>query len=83
MSSRIAPSDLEHARQRFYLRGQSVAEWSRAHGFDERQVYSVLSGRSKALRGRAHLIAVELGLKPRLADEPVQPNSSVEARAAK
>lgn len=68
--SRIAASALETVKQRFYLRGESVAEWARAHRFDERHVYSVLSGRSKATRGQAHLIAVALGLKPRLESEP-------------
>lgn len=46
-----------------------MVEWARRRGFDERNVYSVLSGRSRASRGQCHLIAIELGLKPRLGDE--------------
>lgn len=75
--SRITASALETIKQRFYLRGESVAEWAREHSFDERHVYSVLSGRSKATRGQAHLIAVELGLKPRL-----EPDTDASTEAA-
>lgn len=65
----LDPSDLDAVRSRFYLRGQTVAEWARLNGFDERNVYSVLSGRSRASRGQCHLIAIELGLKPRWSEE--------------
>jgi gp16 family phage-associated protein len=64
--TRITPAALETVRQRFFLRGETVAGWARANSFDERQVYAVLSGRNQATRGRAHLIAVALGLKPQL-----------------
>jgi gp16 family phage-associated protein len=67
--STLDPSHLDAVRKRFYLRGESVAEWARLKGFDERNVYSVLSGRSRASRGKCHLIAIELGLKPRWSDE--------------
>jgi len=40
-----------------------VADWSRAHGFAPDAVYQVLSGRTLALRGKAHHIAVALGIK--------------------
>ena len=65
----LDPSHLDAIRRHFYLCGESVAEWARRRGFDERNVYSVLSGRSRASRGQCHLIAIELGLKPRLGDE--------------
>jgi gp16 family phage-associated protein len=64
--TRITAAALETVRQRFFLRGETVAGWARANSFDQRQVYAVLSGRNKATRGRAHVIAVALGLKPQL-----------------
>lgn len=50
-------------REDFYQRGESVAEWSRHHGFRAGAVYRVLSGQSLAARGNAHKIAVALGVK--------------------
>jgi gp16 family phage-associated protein len=73
----LDPSRLDAVRRRFYLRGESVAEWARSRGFDERNVYSVLSGRSRASRGQCHLIAIELGLKPRVSDEGQEALSGV------
>jgi len=57
--------DVRQARAAFHERGESIAEWAREHGFSASAVYQVLSGRSLALRGEAHRIAVELGLKRR------------------
>ena len=51
-------------REDFFLRGQSVADWARAHHFRSELVYAVLSGRCKGARGESHKIAVRLGLKP-------------------
>ena len=50
-------------RQAFEERGVSVAEWARRRGFNVALVYALLSGRTRGLRGRGHLIAIELGLK--------------------
>lgn len=62
--SLISTVDLERAKRAFFMRGESLADWARAHGFAERDVYAVLSGRNKASRGSGHAIAVQLGLKP-------------------
>jgi gp16 family phage-associated protein len=51
-------------RAEFVARGESIAEWARAHGYHQRTVHSVIDGRLKATRGVSHRIAVELGLKP-------------------
>lgn len=51
-------------RQAFEERGIPVAEWARQHGFKVALVYSVLAGRTRGLRGEAHQIALQLGLKP-------------------
>ncbi len=37
--------------------------WAKAHGFNREEVYAVLNGRSKGRHGRAHRIAVLLGIK--------------------
>jgi gp16 family phage-associated protein len=54
---------LAQVRAEFFERGESVAEWSRRHGFRANAVYQVLSGHTAASRGNAHQIAVALGLK--------------------
>jgi gp16 family phage-associated protein len=60
----ISSTDLEQVRSRFFYSGESVAGWARTHGFDLQLTYSVLSGRLRARRGKAHEIAIALGLKP-------------------
>ena len=54
---------LKQVREDFYRRGVNMAEWARDHGFSPPEVYSVISGRSKAKRGTGHRVAVALGLK--------------------
>lgn len=51
------------AREGFYARGESVADWARERGFDPSMVYQVLAGRCNCQRGVSHQIAVALGLK--------------------
>ena len=59
------PEDaLETARRRFFIEGESVADWARERGFSLQLTYSVLNGRLRARRGQSHRIAVALGLKP-------------------
>ena len=41
----------------------TIAEWAVANGYKPRDVYQVTGGRVKARHGRAHEIAVKLGLK--------------------
>lgn len=55
--------ELNRIREDFYLRGESVAAWSRKQGFDPNMVYQVLSGRCLGRRGTSHQIALALGLK--------------------
>lgn len=61
----ISQESIQRAKVDFYLDGRSVAEWARENNFRQGLVYAVLSGRSKALRGESHRIAVQLGLKPK------------------
>lgn len=60
----IAEGALEAARYRFYVEGETVADWARSRGFDLQLTYSVLNGRLRGRWGQAHRIAVALGLKP-------------------
>lgn len=53
----------DHIRQLFELNGQSIARWSREHGFPPALVYRVLRGDTPAKRGKTHEIAVALGIK--------------------
>jgi len=43
----------------------SVTTWALERQFSPNLVYAVLAGRRRCVRGQSHLIAVELGLKPR------------------
>jgi gp16 family phage-associated protein len=54
---------VRRARENFAARGESIAEWARINGFNLQVVYRLLSGKSKALRGQSHHIAVRLGIK--------------------
>lgn len=44
--------------------GVTTTAWAREHGYSRNAVYRVLNGCDKAHYGRAHEIAVKLGLKP-------------------
>ena len=54
---------IDEVRCQLKARGVSIAEWAREHGFSRVQVYAVLSGRTKGLRGVSHEIAAALNLK--------------------
>lgn len=45
--------------------GVTITQWSQSHGYPRTAVYRVLNGVEKAAYGRAHKIAVDLGLKPK------------------
>ncbi len=61
-------------KARFMAEGVSIAEWARARGFDHKMVYRVLAGEVKGKRGKAHEIAVALGLKSEPADMRFRPD---------
>jgi gp16 family phage-associated protein len=54
---------VDEVRHEFEVRGLSIAEWARAHGYSSQLVYQILGGRTRCLRGQSHQIAVHLGLK--------------------
>lgn len=54
---------LEDVRAEFDRKGLSYKAWAQQHGFAAEEVYAILNGRSRGRRGRAHNLAVALGLK--------------------
>lgn len=53
----------EQVKQRFRQRGKTFTAWAEENGYTRNDVYRVLNGQAKANYGRAHEIAVKLGLK--------------------
>lgn len=53
----------EQVKTEFHRKGITITGWARAHGFSALAVHRVLNGESKCYRGKAHRIAVLLGLK--------------------
>lgn len=62
MSSRTTLTP-DQVKQRFRAAGITFTVWARQQGYPRHEVYRVLNGVSKAHYGRAHEIAVKLGLK--------------------
>ena len=60
----MSPYNEEVKERNFFHPGITVKDWAHAHGFRPYEVYRVLNGQSKARYGRAHEIAVKLGMKP-------------------
>jgi gp16 family phage-associated protein len=54
----------EEIKRSFQQRGITFTEWASANGYTRGEVYRVLNGQAKAHYGKAHDIAVKLGLKP-------------------
>lgn len=53
----------DQLKRNFQQQGKTFAEWARDHGYTSQEVYRVVNGFAKAKRGKAHEIAVKLGLK--------------------
>lgn len=53
----------EQVKQRFKARGKTITAWAEENGYSRNEVYRVLNGQAKAHYGKAHDIAVKLGLK--------------------
>ncbi len=51
-------------KERFRQAGKTISEWATENGYTRNEVYRVLNGQAKANYGKAHDIAVKLGLKP-------------------
>lgn len=61
--SRKTPLTPSQIRQQLRARGVTITAWAQERGYDREAVYRVLNGKDKAHYGRAHEIAVALGLK--------------------
>lgn len=59
--SRVKTPD--QVRAEFERRGDTLAAFARRNGYTPHQVYNVMGGVYKGKYGRAHEIAVKLGLK--------------------
>jgi len=53
----------EQVKTQFRQRGITFTRWAEEHGYTRNEVYRVLNGQAKANYGKAHEIAVKLGLK--------------------
>ncbi len=63
----------DEVKERNFLRpGITVKDWAHARGFRPYEVYRVLNGQLKARYGRAHEIAVALGMKPTAPSPEIQ-----------
>jgi gp16 family phage-associated protein len=58
----------DQVKQKFRREGRTFTGWANENGYKPHQVIRVLNGFDKGNFGRAHEIAVKLGLKP--ATEP-------------
>ena len=50
-------------KEDFKRRGETIKSWCDERGYEPTYVSRILNGSIKASRGKAHMIAVELGLK--------------------
>lgn len=57
----------DQVKERFRLAGKTFTAWAVENGYTRNEVYRVLNGQAKANYGKAHEIAVKLGLKPSVA----------------
>ncbi|NMX60218.1 DNA-binding protein [Pseudomonas sp. WS 5079] len=54
----------DQVKENFRRVGKTITQWAIENGYSRTSVYRVLNGQDKAHYGRAHDIAVKLGLKP-------------------
>jgi len=50
-------------KQALHSQGITIRQWAEKNGYPPSEVYKVLNGERKGLYGRAHEIAVAIGLK--------------------
>jgi gp16 family phage-associated protein len=62
----------EQVRERFRREGKPLSQWARENGFKPQCVYRVMAGIDKGYYGKAHTIAVMLGLKPADGTQPAK-----------
>lgn len=57
------------ARKKFTQKGESIARWAVSRGYSPAMAQAVLAGKLPCVRGEAHRIAVDLGLKTATDDQ--------------
>lgn len=62
MEKVLTPNEL---KEKFREQGVTFAGWAQENGYTRQEVYRVVNGLVKARYGKAHEIAVKLGLKPK------------------
>ena len=55
----------EELKEEFRAKGITFSGWAAENGYTRQEVYRVVNGLVKARYGKAHEIAVKLGLKPK------------------
>jgi len=60
MNNALTP---DQVKDQFQRRGHTFSQWAVQNGYRVNEVYRVLNGQAKAKYGKAHEIAVKLGLK--------------------
>lgn len=53
----------DQVKENFRRTGKTITRWAIENGYTRNEVYRVLNGQAKAHYGKAHDIAVKLGLK--------------------
>jgi gp16 family phage-associated protein len=72
------PLTADQVKHRLRLKGVTITQWAADRGYTRNEVYRVLNGQAKAHYGKAHEIAVELGMKPD--DSDAQPSTTAASR---
>lgn len=57
----------EQVKAKFRAQGKTLTDWAKEHGYARNAVYRVLNGFDRGNYGKAHEIAVKLGLKKQAA----------------
>lgn len=68
------PYTTDQVKGFFREAGIPISEWAKANGYSVNKVYQVLNGQLKGLRGSAHKISVELGLKVNPTQHNINPH---------
>ena len=53
----------DQVKENFRQAGKTITDWATENGYTRNEVYRVLNGQAKAHYGKAHDIAVKLGMK--------------------
>lgn len=64
MATHAKALSADQVKENFRRVGKTITEWATENGYTRKEVYRVLNGQAKAHYGKAHDIAVKLGLKP-------------------